>query len=474
VAAAGGLELHHAILSGALINNERHDMLASTRVTTTSPKFICATIGGALAFFVGCAMSGCGAGSGEGSGTAGTSGAGRGGTTGAAGTGQAGTSQAGTSGSAGTTGNAGTSGNAGTTGAAGSGPGAGGRGGDAVAGRGGAGGDAGGAGAAGRAGGAGTGTGGRGGAAGTGPAGAGGRAGAGGGSAGAGGAGGGGAGAGGSGAAMPSAGCGKAPTLKNSPTTTINYNNITSSGMSRRYILRYPSNYDNTHPYRLILAYHWNTGSAAQVFDCNQESIKCYTTQSPFYGLWNLSNNSTIFIAPDGLNAGWANSGGQDVVLTDDILKQVEDDLCIDKSRVFANGFSYGAGMSFALACARPDVFRAVGIYSGGQLSGCSGGTSPVAYYATHGLDDGTLQISGGRTMRDKFVKNNGCTAMSPPEPANNSGSHICTSYQGCSAGHPVRWCAFDGSNGHDPSPKDPGQSMTWNPAEAWMFFTQF
>ena len=61
--------------------------------------------------------------------------------------------------------------------------------------------------------------------------------------------------------------------------------------------------------------------------------------------------------------------------------------------------------MSFALACTRPDVFRAVGIYSGGQLSGCSGGNSPVAYYATHGEDDGTLNISGGRTMRDKFVE---------------------------------------------------------------------
>jgi hypothetical protein len=108
------------------------------------------------------------------------------------------------------------------------------------------------------------------------------------------------------------------------------------------------------------------------------------------------------------------------------------------------------------------------------MLSGCSGGNSPVAYYATHGLDDGVLSIAGGRTMRDRFVRNNGCTSMNPPEPANNSGSHICTSYQGCSAGHPVRWCAFDGSNGHDPSPKDPGQSMTWNPAEAWMFFTQF
>lgn len=284
------------------------------------------------------------------------------------------------------------------------------------------------------------------------------------------------AGAGGGGV-MRSAGCGKAPTLLKStppPNTRMNYNRITSGGQSRQYLLWYPDNYDNNRAYRLVFAFHWLSGSASQVFDCTTEGIRCYTTQSPFYGHLNLANDSTIFIAPDGLNAGWANSSGRDVTFTDDMLKQVSDDLCVDMSRVFANGFSYGGGMSYALACARPNVFRAVGIYAGGQLSGCSGGTSPVAYYATHGLDDGTLNISGGRTMRDRFVSNNGCTAQSPPEPANNSGSHTCTSYQGCSAGHPVRWCAFDGSNGHDPSPKDPGQSMTWNPEESWKFFTQF
>jgi poly(3-hydroxybutyrate) depolymerase len=279
--------------------------------------------------------------------------------------------------------------------------------------------------------------------------------------------------AGGAIAVKPSAGCGKTPTLLKStppPNTKINYNKIGS----RQYILWYPDNYDNNHPYRLVFAFHWMTGSASQVFDCNTESIKCYTTQSPFYGHLKLANDTTIFIAPDGLNAGWANTNGQDVTFTDDMLKQVSDDLCIDMNRVFTNGFSYGAGMSFALACARPDVFRAVGIYAGGQLSGCSGGNSPVAYYATHGLDDGTLNISGGRTMRDKFVKLNGCTPQDPPEPAKGSGTHTCTTYQGCSEGHPVEWCAFAGSNGHDPSPKDPGQSTTWNPAESWKFFTQF
>jgi poly(3-hydroxybutyrate) depolymerase len=274
-------------------------------------------------------------------------------------------------------------------------------------------------------------------------------------------------------------GCGKTPTLLKStppPGTKMNYNSITSGGQSRRYLLWYPDNYDNTHAYRLVFAYHWYSGSASQVFDCNTESIKCYTTQTPFYGLLNLANNSTIFVAPDGTGSplGWPNSGGQDVTFTDDMLTQIENDLCIDKSRIFANGFSYGAGMSYALACARASVFRAVGVYSGGQLSGCSGGTTPIAYYASHGLDDGTLAISGGRTMRDHFVSVNGCTAQSPPEPASGSGTHICTTYSGCSAGHPVRWCAFAGSNGHDPSPKDPGQSTTWNPGEVWKFFTQF
>lgn len=274
----------------------------------------------------------------------------------------------------------------------------------------------------------------------------------------------------GGGDAVPSAGCGRTPTLQTKSTITIQ-----SGGKSRKYILWLPENYDKNHPYRLVLAYHWYTGNAMQVVDCTTEGIRCYTTQSPFYGLWQLSNNSTIFIAPDGLDAGWANSNGRDVTFTDDILKQVEADLCIDTSRVFANGFSYGASMTNALACARPNVFRAVAAYSGTEgLSGCSGGTTAVAFYGSHGLQDGTLNVSGGRQIRDRWVKQNGCTAQNPPSPAVGSGVHTCTSYDGCSSGHPVRWCEFDGSHGHDPSPIDKGQTTTWNPGEVWRFFTQF
>jgi hypothetical protein len=185
-----------------------------------------------------------------------------------------------------------------------------------------------------------------------------------------------------------------------------------------------------------------------------------------------LSNNSAIFVAPEGLNNGWSNSGGEDVVFTDDMVRTIQDALCVDTTQLFSLGFSFGGGMSFALACARSNVFRAVAIYSGGVISGCSGGTQPIAYLQAHGLSDNVLSISGGRAMRDRFVRNNGCTAASPPEPAQGSGTHTEFHFSGCSAGHPVVWYAFDG--GHTPTPRDTGSNAAWLPQETWTFFTQF
>ena len=281
-----------------------------------------------------------------------------------------------------------------------------------------------------------------------------------------------GAGTGGSGGggSTRSAGCSKTPTLKNSPSTTINYNKITSASLSRQYILRYPANYDSSHPYRLVLAYHWYSGSASQVFDCNTESIKCYTTQSPFFGLWNLANDSTIFVAPDGIDAGWANTNGRDLALTDDILREVEADLCIDTSRVFASGFSYGGAMTAMLACERASVFRGAVVFAGG-ISGMSGactGTTPIAYYGATGTQDSGY--AGGQKAVQHFAEVNGCTAKTLPTPP--TGGHSCVSFEGCSAGHPVRWCPFDDI--HTPSPRDSGKSTTWQPQEVWTFLSQF
>jgi len=259
--------------------------------------------------------------------------------------------------------------------------------------------------------------------------------------------------------AVQSAGCGKTRTIQNGTIT------ITSGGASRKYILLVPSSYDNSHPYRLVFAFAESGSSAQSVATRNYFTMATLDT-----------GKSTIFVAPDAANGAgsWSKT---DVDLTDAILAQLEGDLCIDKTRIFATGFSFGGAMSIALACTRADVFRGVAFFSGADLTGScpSTLTKPIAYYASQASQDssGTPAPTSGKVKQAEFAAVNGCT----PEPnALNFPAagqpHTCTIYKNCSAGHPTVYCVFDGAHGWEP--KDPGQSTSWDAPEAWKFITQF
>jgi len=265
--------------------------------------------------------------------------------------------------------------------------------------------------------------------------------------------------------------------------------NDSKAGGSRGFALRLPDNYDKNKPYWLIFGFHWNGGSAAQV---DNGGTNGYWWS--YYGLQRKSNNGAIFVAPDGLGAGWANTGGRDLAFADDMLKLIQDNYCVDTSHIITSGFSYGGGMSYELACARAKVFHAAVIYEGGQLSGCDGGGDPIALWQTEGLTDTTVSMSLATPIRDRFVKNNGCTAQNPPQPPQpppylSTGGHICTDYAGCSAGHPVRWCVHQ--SGHGPGPVDGTSDLynscatapktcstscpcTWTPDDVWSWLTSF
>src|SRR5256714_9176558 len=103
-------------------------------------------------------------------------------------------------------------------------------------------------------------------------------------------------------AAAATAGCGKAPSLASGT------HSIQSSGQNRSYILRVPNNYDGNHGYRLIFGFHWVGGTAG---DVDSGGTDAYNWS--YYGLRRLADNAgngTIFVAPQGINNGWANSGG--------------------------------------------------------------------------------------------------------------------------------------------------------------------
>ncbi|MGY4644910.1 cellulose binding domain-containing protein [Cellulomonas sp. URHB0016] len=251
--------------------------------------------------------------------------------------------------------------------------------------------------------------------------------------------------------AAATAGCGKPAGLATGTQT------ITSGGQSRMFRLDVPSGYDRNRPYRLVLAPHWWHGTSADVVN------------QGFYGLKPLAGDSTVFVAPQGIDDAWPNTNGQDVAFIDDVLRTVESALCIDTTQRFSTGFSYGGGLSNALACARADVFRGVAVLSGAQLSGCAGGTQPIAYLGSHGVVDSVLNISQGRALRDRALRNNGCQSQQAPEPAAGSGTHIRTAYT-CRDGYPVVWIASDAD--HQWDVRDRGQQQSWVPGEVWRFFT--
>lgn len=228
--------------------------------------------------------------------------------------------------------------------------------------------------------------------------------------------------------AAPSAGCGKNPTLR-SQAYTINV-----QGRNRYYTLRVPNNYNKDTPYKIIFLWHPRGGSMQKIVngeDPNRGGIL------PYHGLLPFANETAIFVVPEGQNQGWANMNNEDTAFFDRLVETIENDLCVETSLRFSTGFSWGGGMSFALACARPQQIRAIAVISGGLLSGCQGGTQPVAYYGQHGTSDSVLNVQMGRQLRDQFVRNNGCQRLAY-EPQPNGGRSVKTEYQGCLPDYPV------------------------------------
>jgi poly(3-hydroxybutyrate) depolymerase len=246
---------------------------------------------------------------------------------------------------------------------------------------------------------------------------------------------------GGMGGGMKSAGCGKDRTLQDGERM------LQSGTAQRTYVLRVPTDYDKTRPYRLMLGFHGASGKGADVKQ---------------FGLWDLAKGSTIFAAPSAINGLW--NATTDTAMVKDLVEKLESELCIDLSRVEIEGFSQGGAMVWTLACAMPGKFRLAIVHSGGGLP-MPNTCEPIPFFSALGNDG-----SGQGMSSDFFAKTNGCMAKTMPMPP--KGGHVCTDYDGCRAGFPTRWCDYDA--GHDAAPKDSGASTSWVPGEVWKFVEQF
>jgi polyhydroxybutyrate depolymerase len=241
------------------------------------------------------------------------------------------------------------------------------------------------------------------------------------------------------GGSATTAGCGKTTwPMTNDQSGSTPYT-LPINGMDREYYVNVPAAYNASQPARVVFAWHWRGGNARNITGGGGFG-------GAYYGL-KTQIADAIFIAAEGLSengqTGWANTGGQDITFLKGMLDWLDANYCIDKTRIFSTGFSYGGIMSDTIACQMGSTFRAIGPIAGSFFGG---GRScleqPVAGILIHGSADTTLEISGGAAARDYLIETNHCTTTtqaSDPSP--------CVTYDGCDAGYPVVWCEHTGGH---------------------------
>jgi poly(3-hydroxybutyrate) depolymerase len=262
---------------------------------------------------------------------------------------------------------------------------------------------------------------------------------------------------------------------------TTGTHTITSSNAQREYTIDVPSDYDADKPYRLIFAWHWINSSDEAVVNgqvSNGGPVWAY------YGLKNQADRSgepAIFIAPQSRNGRWDE---QDHVLFDDLLELAKNELCIDTSRVFATGFSFGAMQTYSLSTNHQMQLRAVSALAPANFNIYlpTNTHEPIAYMSTTGVGDELCPWDAGNGRGALYAalghaEDNGCTIPDTlPTTMPGSRTHLCYDFTDCRSGYPVKACTFDG--GHIAAHADGGNGdngmTTWIPEVTWAFFTQF
>ena len=164
---------------------------------------------------------------------------------------------------------------------------------------------------------------------------------------------------------------------------------LVSSGQKREYLLHVPPKYDRARPTALVISMH-----GAALWPAAQMKTSQWNTVADEQGFIVVYPSGTGFprIFPMEGEALTA-----DVRFISDLIDKLEAGYNIDRSRIYADGFSNGGGMAFALSCTLSDRIAAVGIVAGAQLlpwSWCTD-SRPVPMIAFHGTADPIVPVRG-------------------------------------------------------------------------------
>ena len=259
---------------------------------------------------------------------------------------------------------------------------------------------------------------------------------------------------------------------------------------SRKYFITLPKNYDNTKPHKVLFALHCY-GSTGEDFVHHSAD---YDHPTPYYGQQVLDKNGDyIFVSLDAIGGLW-NKGQSDHDFFAQTLTTLNENYCIDTSRVFITGFSYGAMFSYSLMQDMQTRVRAAATYAVADYNiwlpeGNNMKNLPIAWMNVHGVNDGRCDYNRAKNSAlPRILKRNGkadangdftdASAEKPKEVSGKTG-HVCYDFTTVDERFPVKWCSWPGDHqwtAHDTGNMGVGWNweQTWVPEEVHKFFEQF
>lgn len=192
--------------------------------------------------------------------------------------------------------------------------------------------------------------------------------------------------------AVPSTGCGTSEVAAGQ-----RYGTMRVGDSHRSWDLHVPPAHDGDSPVPLVLLFHGFPDSPDHVE--RQTGFGRYGAQEGFVVVAPLGRGELPHWNEEEFGGGFfdATRSNADVIFIEALLDRLETELCVDLSRVYATGFSNGAGMSSVLACALEERIAAAapvgGLFDFGTDCVLD---RPVPLLGLHGTGDELLLYEGG------------------------------------------------------------------------------
>ena len=156
---------------------------------------------------------------------------------------------------------------------------------------------------------------------------------------------------------------------------------------------------------------------------------------------WESSPGTTFMGDPNG-----------DLTFVDNMIATLGHDLCLDRTRVYASGLSWGAFTTSLLACARSNRFAAIAPVAGLRLLDPCPEERPVPIITFHGTADAIVKFNGGFGAIPGTTSTTAPDALAPAEVDLNG-----PAYRPTSRG----WPPSTAANRPPPTPRSPPRSST-------------